>query len=68
MLKIANEDGITEKDALIYMNTELKKKLGRRETRREIIETVSKIGGVVVSVGTFVLSVLAAKKGGSGKK
>ncbi len=68
LLKIAKEDGIKETDAIIYMNSELKKKISSKQTRKEVVDTIKDIGGVVVSVGGFALTVLAALgKLGDGK-
>ena len=60
LLKIAKEDGINESDAIIYMNSELKKVISNKQTRKEIVETIKDVGGVVVTIGGFVLTALAA--------
>ena len=65
--KIAKEDQINSTDAEVYINAELTKVRSRKQTRKEVVETVKEIGGVVVSVGGFVLTLLTLM-GKIGKK
>ena len=62
LLKIAKEDKINETDAVIYINSELKKVNGRKQLRKEIIETAKAVGSIIVTVGGFALTVFTAVK------
>ena len=65
--KIAKEEQINATDADIFINAELTKIRSRKQTRKEVVETIKEIGGVVVSVGGFVLSIFVLING-NGKK
>lgn len=58
LLRIAKEDGINESDAIIYMNSELKKKKNKRKRASDVGEVLKEVGKVTVSIIGFAGAIL----------
>lgn len=58
LMRIATEDNINETDAIIYMNSELKKRISRKQTVEDIGDFLKETGKVIVGIATVVGGIL----------
>lgn len=60
LLVIAKEDGININDAIIYMNSELKKKISSKEIKNETIEIIKDVGSFTLKAVGVAITILGA--------
>lgn len=60
LLVIAKEDGININDAIIYMNSELKKRISKGKNKKETIEILKNVGEFTLKAVSVAITVLGA--------
>lgn len=62
LLIIAKEEEISESDAIIYMKSELKDIISRKQFRKEVIDIAKDVASIIGTVAGVALTIIATKK------